>query len=161
MNRALDHLKSNAIAYLALFVALGGTSYAAVRLPAGSVGTRALKNHSVTPIKFDRGSIAGYVRDYAQVNGNGVLVASRPRAHIAYWNTSTPEPGGQIDFDRPIPSSCFAVVSTEAQPFGAYASAQASGTPGHDGAVTVNIATSQRTGDSVLPVVDVVVICPE
>ncbi len=43
MTRALNHLKSNAIAYLALFVALGGTSYAAVRLPAGSVGARALR----------------------------------------------------------------------------------------------------------------------
>jgi len=31
----LTHLKRNAIAYTALFLALGGTSYAAVRLPAG------------------------------------------------------------------------------------------------------------------------------
>ncbi len=79
MTRALNHLKSNAIAYLALFVALGGTSYAAVRLPAGSVGTRALKNHSVTAIKFDRGSIAGYVADYAEVNGQGVAGCPRDR----------------------------------------------------------------------------------
>jgi hypothetical protein len=28
------HVKRNAVAYVALFVALGGTSYAAVRLPA-------------------------------------------------------------------------------------------------------------------------------
>ncbi len=40
MTRILSHLKSNAVAYLALFVALSGTSYAASRLPAGSVGTR-------------------------------------------------------------------------------------------------------------------------
>jgi hypothetical protein len=36
------------VAYLALFVALGGVSYAAVRLPAGSVGTRQIRTHAVT-----------------------------------------------------------------------------------------------------------------
>ena len=59
MNKALRHLRSNVIAYLALFIALGGTGYAAVSIPKGSVGTNQLKNHAVTPIKFDRGSIAG------------------------------------------------------------------------------------------------------
>ena len=71
MTKLLGHLKSNAVAYLALFVALGGTSYAAIKLPAGSVGNRQLKNHSVTPIKLDTGSIAGYVRAYAQINAQG------------------------------------------------------------------------------------------
>jgi hypothetical protein len=39
------------IALLALFVALGGTSYAALKLPAGSVGTKQLKNRAVTGAK--------------------------------------------------------------------------------------------------------------
>ena len=65
MSRVFNHFRSNVVAYVALFVALGGTSYAAVNLPAGSVGNRQLKNHSVTPIKLDPGSIAGYVRDWA------------------------------------------------------------------------------------------------
>ena len=65
MNAAVTHLRKNVVAYVALFVALGGTSYAAVSLPAGSVGNRQLKNHSITPIKLDPGSIAGYVRDWA------------------------------------------------------------------------------------------------
>ena len=85
MSRALNHFKSNVIAYLALFVALGGTSYAAATLGAGSVGTRQLKNHSVTPVKLQKGSIAGYVRDWAQVNENGHVTASRPRAHTVDW----------------------------------------------------------------------------
>jgi hypothetical protein len=42
------HLKSNVVGYLALFIALGGTSYAAVRLPAGSVGTKQLRANAVT-----------------------------------------------------------------------------------------------------------------
>ena len=39
----LRHLRRNAVAYLALFVALRGTSYAAIRLPASSVGTEQLR----------------------------------------------------------------------------------------------------------------------
>ena len=78
MTRVLNHLRSNVVAYLALFVALGGTSYAAISLPAGSVGNRQLKNHSISPIKFERGSIAGYVRDWAEIDPSGQLVASRP-----------------------------------------------------------------------------------
>ncbi|MEA2272258.1 MAG: hypothetical protein QOI98_966 [Solirubrobacteraceae bacterium] len=39
------------VACLALIVALGGTSYAVSQLPANSVGTKQLKDHSVTPRK--------------------------------------------------------------------------------------------------------------
>jgi hypothetical protein len=38
---------ANVVSMLALFVALGGVSYAAVKLPAGSVGTAQLKRHAV------------------------------------------------------------------------------------------------------------------
>jgi hypothetical protein len=41
----------NPIAWLALFVALGGTAYAASELPAGSVGTRQLRAGAVTDAK--------------------------------------------------------------------------------------------------------------
>jgi hypothetical protein len=44
----LTRIKHNAVALTALFVALGGTSYAAVKLPAGSVGSRELKKEAVT-----------------------------------------------------------------------------------------------------------------
>ncbi len=77
MTKLLNHVKHNAVAYLALFVALGGTSYAAVNLPAGSVGSKQLRNGAVTNKKLAKGSvgaadldrktIGGYVRAYAQV----------------------------------------------------------------------------------------------
>lgn len=51
------HLRSNVVAYLALFVALGGTSYAAFRLPTNSVGTRQIRNHAVTAAKVKVGSL--------------------------------------------------------------------------------------------------------
>jgi hypothetical protein len=41
------HLKSNAVAYVALFVALGGTSYAASQLPKNSVTTKQIKDGNV------------------------------------------------------------------------------------------------------------------
>jgi Collagen triple helix repeat (20 copies) len=42
------HLRHNAIAYVALVLAMGGTSYAATTLPANSIGTRQLQNGAVT-----------------------------------------------------------------------------------------------------------------
>jgi hypothetical protein len=45
------HFAHNAVAYAALFIALGGTSYAALKLPAQSVGSAQLKNQAVTPKK--------------------------------------------------------------------------------------------------------------
>jgi Collagen triple helix repeat (20 copies) len=48
MHLLAGRLRRNAIAYLALFVALGGVSYAAVTLPSGSVGTKQLKRGAVT-----------------------------------------------------------------------------------------------------------------
>ena len=53
----LRHLRSQAVAYIALFVALGGTSYAALSLPAGSVGTRQLRSGAVTGTKLAKGAV--------------------------------------------------------------------------------------------------------
>ncbi|MEZ5123002.1 MAG: hypothetical protein R2736_15730 [Solirubrobacterales bacterium] len=49
-------------AYLALFVALGGTSYAAASLPRNSVGTPQLQNGAVTSAKVRNGSLTA--RDF-------------------------------------------------------------------------------------------------
>jgi hypothetical protein len=46
------------ISLVALFVALGGTSYAATHLPKNSVGTKQLKNKAVTPAKIAHKTIA-------------------------------------------------------------------------------------------------------
>jgi hypothetical protein len=53
----LGHLRSNAIAYVALFASLGGTSYAAVRLKPGSVTSAALAKHAVTNSKLAKNSV--------------------------------------------------------------------------------------------------------
>lgn len=58
MRRPLLHLRHNAVAYLALFLALGtGGAYAASHLARNSVGTAQLKNGAVTSAKVKDGSL--------------------------------------------------------------------------------------------------------
>jgi hypothetical protein len=47
------YLRHHHLAFLALFIALGGTSYAALRIPANSVGTKQIVNKAVTLRKID------------------------------------------------------------------------------------------------------------
>jgi hypothetical protein len=58
------------VAFLALLVALGGTSYAVVRLPANSVGAKELKVNAVTAKKIKRNAVTG-----AKIKRNAVTGA--------------------------------------------------------------------------------------
>ena len=49
---------SNVVATLALFIALGGTSYAVVQLPKNSVGRAQLRDGAVGPAEVSKGAIA-------------------------------------------------------------------------------------------------------
>jgi hypothetical protein len=53
----MQYLRHHHLALLALFVALGGTSYAAVNLPARSVGSKQLKKNAVASSKVKNGSL--------------------------------------------------------------------------------------------------------
>ena len=57
MSKTVAYLRQHHIALLALFVALGGTSYAAVALPKNSVGTAQIKKNAVTSAKVKNGSL--------------------------------------------------------------------------------------------------------
>lgn len=58
------HARRNAVAYVALFLALGGTSYAALSLPANSVGERQIKARAVTASKIASNAVtSSSVRD--------------------------------------------------------------------------------------------------
>lgn len=71
MRAAGRYLRANALAVVAIFVALGGTSYAAFSLPRNSVGTRQLRNGAVTPPKLNGKLIGGTVRAWAFVSASG------------------------------------------------------------------------------------------
>ena len=53
----LRFLRGNAIGLVALFIALGGTAYAATSLPKNSVGTKQLKRGAVTKTKINKKTI--------------------------------------------------------------------------------------------------------
>lgn len=50
---------ANVTATIALFVALGGVSYAATQLPKNSVGSKQIKNNAVTGAKIANGAVTG------------------------------------------------------------------------------------------------------
>jgi hypothetical protein len=49
---------ANVTSSLALFIALGGASYAAIKVPANSVGTKQVKNRAITTRKLDPKALA-------------------------------------------------------------------------------------------------------
>jgi hypothetical protein len=53
----LDYLKRHHMGIFALFVALGGTSYAATQLPSNSVGSKQIRDGAVTTAKIHKGAI--------------------------------------------------------------------------------------------------------
>jgi hypothetical protein len=72
------------VAYLALFVALGGSGYAALRIPARSVGSRQLRNRSVTGRKIANRAVTG-----AKVSVSSFpAVPNAKRAGVADFATS-------------------------------------------------------------------------
>jgi hypothetical protein len=52
----LEYLKRHHIAFLALFITLGGTSYAATQLPRNSVGSTQIRAGAVTESKLSKGA---------------------------------------------------------------------------------------------------------
>lgn len=104
--RVLDHARRHAVAYVALFVALGGTSYAAVTLP----------NGSITAAKLNRSSIGGYVRAWAHVNSDGRVVSGSPGARAVHLNDIVPAgPNYAVGWlGVKFPTSCAPIASLDA-----------------------------------------------
>ncbi|HEY7018410.1 MAG TPA: hypothetical protein VH297_08060, partial [Gaiellaceae bacterium] len=71
-------LRRNTIALLALFVALGGTTYAATALPKNSVGARQLKKSAVSNPKIANNAVTG-----AKVKNNSLTGADVVEAKLA------------------------------------------------------------------------------
>jgi hypothetical protein len=91
--RPLHHLRRNVIAYLALFIAMGGTGYAATNLPTQSVGAAQLRNYSIGPVKLDPSLINGTVRGWAVVGPAGRVLASGGKPHVTP-QVGAGDPGG-------------------------------------------------------------------
>ncbi|MFP5452221.1 MAG: hypothetical protein ACLGG9_10810 [Thermoleophilia bacterium] len=102
MHRLRTHLSyANVIATLAPFVALGGVGYAAVTLPANSVGTAQMKNNSVTGVKIRNGTVASAdVRNNSLIGAdvrNGSLTGADIRdGSLSPADFGGPPPGGSV-----------------------------------------------------------------
>jgi hypothetical protein len=119
LNKVIQHLRGSAVGYLALFIALGGTSYA-LSLPDGSVGTRQLRNGSVTskklangsitPAKLDGRAIGGSVRHWAFVNQDGTILGG---SHGVRASAPT-QPGQPYDvsWGDQFPRSCAVLANS-------------------------------------------------
>ena len=169
MTRLLAHVRNNVVAYLALFVALGGTSYAALSLPAGSVGTKQLRNGAVTSRKLakqavsaanlDPKSIAGHIADWAQIRADGHVISSAPKASVFVRDSTR----GlfQVSWHRSIPPGCMAIASPANVPaVVGQATANTLGPDGSGRSAFVLVQTFDASGNNVPENVNVVVICP-
>jgi hypothetical protein len=73
MTRLLAHARNNAVAYLALFVALGGTSYAALTISGSQI-----RNRSIDAIKLNPTTISASIRAWVIVYGDSTSATAGP-----------------------------------------------------------------------------------
>lgn len=70
---------ANVMATIAVFIALGGASYAAVKLPKESVGAKQLKKGAVTPAKLSKASTATLTGPAGPQGATGVTGPQGPK----------------------------------------------------------------------------------
>ena len=148
MAAVLSHIRRNAVAYVALFAALGGTSYAAI----------AVRNHSLTPVKLAPRYFGGYVRAWASITAAGRVSRSSDRPHVVMQSGL---PGEYlISWPTKPSSSCTAAANISVGPAGAlpgYAVSEASRQRGRDEQSIVH--TYDSAGQETPMPFDVVLLC--
>jgi len=100
---------ANVIATLALFLALGGGAYAAVKLPKNSVGAKQLKAGAVTPAKLSASAVSALAGKPGPQGPQGA-----PGAQGAQGSPGSPGSPG-------APGATNVVVRTGSQEFGSVA----------------------------------------
>ena len=114
MSNVLAYLRQHVLALVALafsLLSLGGASYAAFSLPAGSVGNRQLKDRAITAGKLNPTSVAASIRAWANLTwaGGWRVQASSSDVHI-----TTDALGETISWRHTrFASSCMASVTPQ------------------------------------------------
>jgi hypothetical protein len=97
--RLAAHVKGNVVGYVALFIALGGTSYAAIKLPANSVGTRQVRDGSLRGQDLAPGTVRRGLRGPAGPAGSladGLPSGKTLRGRFEAGDASGPNAVGQV-----------------------------------------------------------------
>jgi len=150
MKRLLNHARSNAIAYAALFVALGGSSYAASMISGSQI-----RNGSINPVKLNPKLIAGNVRAWARVSPDGHLIAGGGGPRAAEQNNGV----YVINWKGAVSARCATTATVDANSahFGAgYASAA---TTVHGRVRGTLVETFNQSGQATPLGFDVLVVC--
>jgi hypothetical protein len=156
MTRLIDHIRGNLIGYLALFCALGGTSYAAISIPRNSIGTPQLRNGAITRAKLSSRSIAGSVVFWARIDQAGQVVSSSERATASGWASGH----GTIVFRGQISSKCFALANVTTTPITlGYVTTTSTASVGGREQLSLFMETAGTNQPGPLPIV-VAEICP-
>jgi hypothetical protein len=116
VHRLIAHLRSNLVGWIALFVALGGTGYAAVAIPRNSVGSAQIRNHSISPVKFNPKSIGGSVRAWAIVRSTGKVVAGTGHPRVDFVSSSPGLFAIQWSVRFPVPCATVATIDANSPP---------------------------------------------
>jgi hypothetical protein len=96
---------ANVMATVAVFIALGGASYAAVKLPKNSVGTKQIKKNAVIGSKVKRGSLsAGDLSRSARVSLRGQTGPQGPQGAKGDPGPATGAAGGDLSGSYPNPN---------------------------------------------------------
>jgi hypothetical protein len=102
------------VALIALFVALGGSSYAAVTLAKNSVGSKQLKKNAVTTPKIKNGAVtAGKINPAGLTVPNATHASSADSALQANAAANSSQLGGIAAKHYPHPGSVLASGDTE------------------------------------------------
>jgi hypothetical protein len=112
---------ANVVACIALFVALGGASYAAFKLPKNSVGTKQLKKNAVTSAKVRNGSLLAQDFKAGQLpagkTGPQGVTGAPGKAGAPGTSAASPATGlpharvGILSFNEPVPTSSGTTVT--------------------------------------------------
>ena len=97
-DRLMVFMRHNATALLALCVALGGVSYAAVKLPKNSVGTKQIRNNAVAAKKIRKNAV-----NSAKVRDGSLLKRDFKAGQLPSGPTGPTGPRGatgEVDLDR-------------------------------------------------------------
>jgi hypothetical protein len=118
--RLIAYFRRNHLALIAVFFAIGGTSYAAVTLPPNSVGNPQLKNRAVSLVKIRRATIAAL---RGPAGRNGLTGPTGPAGPTGRTGPRGPA-GPKGSTGAPGPAGTFGTVTVHSQTLSVSAGAQ-------------------------------------